>query len=568
MRALSISASAAGSEAAGAGESKAPYFITTPIYYVNDKPHIGHAYTTLACDVVARFMRLDGREVFFLTGTDEHGQKVEQSAAKAGKTPQAFVDEVSQNFRALADAMGFSHDLFIRTTGAAHQAAVQALWARLLAEGHIYLGAYEGWYSVRDEAYYTESELVDGKAPTGAEVVWVVKEPSYFFRLSAWQEPLLRFYEEHPGFIAPESRRNEVVSFVKGGLKDLSISRTTFKWGVPVPGDPDHVMYVWLDALTNYISALGYPETGPASPYAMFWPADLHVVGKDILRFHAVYWPAFLLAAGLAPPKRVFAHGWWTKDKQKISKSVGNVIDPLQLVEQYGLDATRYFLMSEVPFGNDGDFSTDAFVRRVNNQLANELGNLFQRSLAFVAKNCDGRVPQPGPLTPADEALLASARGLVGAVRPLVGEQQALHRYAEALNGVVNEGNKYFDEQAPWTLRKTDPDRMATVLYVTIEALRSVALLYQPLLPTSAAKLLDLLAVAPDKRAFVHVGAHAALQPGTPLPTPVGVFPRVEDPASAAAAAASAGGGVGKGKGKGKGGGGKTGQQEAAAAKK
>ena len=549
VRALSLSASAS--------DGAKPYFITTPIYYVNDKPHIGHAYTTLACDVVARFMRLDGREVFFLTGTDEHGQKVEQSAAKAGKTPQAFVDEVSQNFRALADAMGFSHDMFIRTTGAAHKAAVQALWERLQAEGHIYLGAYEGWYSVRDEAYYTESELVDGKAPTGAEVVWVVKEPSYFFRLSAWQEPLLKFYAEHPEFIAPESRRNEVVSFVKGGLKDLSISRTTFKWGVPVPGDPDHVMYVWLDALTNYISALGYPDTTAGSPYGKFWPADLHVVGKDILRFHTVYWPAFLLAAGLAPPKRVYAHGWWTKDKQKISKSIGNVIDPLQLVEQFGLDATRYFLMSEVPFGNDGDFSNDAFVRRVNNQLANELGNLFQRSLAFIAKNCEGEVPTTGPLTPADEALLASARGLLGVVRPLVGEQQALHRYAEALNAVVNEGNKYFDEQAPWNLRKTDPDRMATVLYVTIEALRSVALLYQPLIPTSAAKLLDLLAVPPEKRAFAHVGADAALQSGTPLPKPEGVFPRVEDPAAAAAAAAAA-----PAAGKGKAGGGQTKKQK------
>ena len=524
--------------AADAEEKKKGYYITTPIYYVNDKPHIGHAYTTLACDVIARFMRLDGRDVFFLTGTDEHGQKVEQSAAKAGKTAQDFVDEVSQNFRALAKTMEFTNDMFIRTTQPDHKAAVQALWKQLEAAGHIYLGTYEGWYSVRDEAYYTESELVDGKAPTGAEVVWVVKEPSYFFKLSAWQEPLLKFYEQHPEFIAPESRRNEVISFVKGGLKDLSISRTTFKWGVPVPGDDDHVMYVWMDALTNYISAIGYPEAG--GKYQEFWPADLHVVGKDILRFHTVYWPAFLLAAGLAPPKRVFAHGWWTKDKQKISKSVGNVIDPVGLVEMFGLDSTRYFLTSEVPFGNDGDFSNDAFVRRVNNQLANELGNLFQRSLAFISKNCEGCVPKPASaLTDADVALLKSARGLLATARPLVGEQQALHKYAEALNQVVNEGNRYFDEQAPWALKKTDTDRMATVLYVTIEALRSVALMYQPIIPTSASKLLDLLAVPAGQRTFAHIGAAAALTPGTPLPTPQGVFPRVEDPAAAAAAAAA-----------------------------
>lgn len=529
----SVSAAATVKDSPGSNSKKTGYYVTTPIYYVNDKPHIGHAYTTLACDVIARFMRLDGRDVFFLTGTDEHGQKVEQSAAKAGKSPQTFVDEVSQNFRSLAKIMEFTNDKFIRTTQADHKAAVQALWKQLEAAGHIYLGAYEGWYSVRDEAYYTESELVDGKAPTGAEVVWVVKEPSYFFKLSAWQEPLLEFYAAHPNFIAPESRRNEVISFVKGGLKDLSISRTTFKWGVPVPEDDDHVMYVWMDALTNYISALGYPEAKGSSPtpYQRFWPADLHVVGKDILRFHAVYWPAFLMAAGLAPPRRIFAHGWWTKDRQKISKSLGNVIDPLRLVEQFGLDPTRYFLMSEVPFGNDGDFSNDAFVRRVNNQLANELGNLFQRSLAFIAKNCEGQVPEPtSALTEADVAMLRSARGLLETVRPLVRDEQALHRYSEALNRVVNEGNRYFDEQAPWTLRKTDKDRMATVLYVTVEALRSVALLYQPLIPASASKLLDLLAVPSERRMFADVGADAALTPGTPLPKPEGVFPRVEDP--------------------------------------
>ncbi|MFQ5939314.1 MAG: methionine--tRNA ligase, partial [Alphaproteobacteria bacterium] len=332
--------------------NRTAYYITTPIYYVNDAPHIGHAYTSLACDVLARFMRLDGYEVKFLTGTDEHGQKVEKSATAVGMEPAAFTDKMSENFRALSHAMNFSNDDFIRTTEPRHIAACQALWRELKARDQIYLGAYAGWYAVRDEAYYSESEVIEGPdgkkvAPSGAEVEWV-EEPSYFFRLSAWQEPLLQLYEDNPDCIAPKSRRNEVVSFVKSGLKDLSISRTSFKWGVAVPDDPDHVMYVWLDALTNYITAAGYPDA-EGKGFTSFWPADLHVVGKDILRFHAVYWPAFLMAAGLAPPKRVFAHGWWTNEGQKISKSLGNIIEPLHLVEEYGLDAVRYFLLREVP---------------------------------------------------------------------------------------------------------------------------------------------------------------------------------------------------------------------------
>lgn len=392
--------------------------------------------------------------------------------------------------------------------------------------GHIYLGAYEGWYSVRDETYYTESELVDGKAPTGAEVVWVVKEPSYFFRLSAWEKPLLEFYEKNPNFIAPESRRNEVLSFVKGGLKDLSISRTTFKWGVPVPGDDDHVMYVWLDALTNYISAIGYPEV-EGEKYKSFWPADIHVVGKDILRFHTVYWPAFLMAAGLAPPKRVFAHGWWTKDKQKISKSLGNVIDPFELVEKYGLDQTRYFLLSEVPFGNDGDFSDLAFVSRVNTNLANELGNLVQRTLSLVAKNLAGATPQPGPFTEADNKLLGMAKNLLSTVRPIVGESQAMNKYTDALTQVVVECNRYIDEQAPWSLKKTDPDRMQTVLYVILESLRYTSILYQPVIPGSAEKMLDQLGVPTTERTFAHLTGDFSLKPGNPLPKPQGIFPRI-----------------------------------------
>ncbi len=508
--------------------SDAPrYYVTTPIYYVNDKPHIGHAYTTLACDVLARFKRLDGYEVMFLTGTDEHGQKVEKSATAAGIAPQAFTDSVSQNFRDLTQLLGFSNDDFIRTTEPRHYASCQRLWETLEAAGEIYLDTYSGWYAVRDEAYYNEDELTlteDGKriAPSGAEVEWV-EEESYFFRLSAWQDRLLAFYEANPDFILPRARRNEVVSFVSGGLRDLSVSRTTFGWGVPVPGNDKHVMYVWLDALTNYITALGYPDQTEA--YERFWPADLHMVGKDILRFHAVYWPAFLMAAGLAPPRRVFAHGWWTIEGQKMSKSLGNVIAPSELVETYGLDQTRYFLLREVPFGNDGDFSRRAVISRINTDLANDLGNLCQRVLSFVAKNAGGAVPTPAAYTADDRAMLDLAYGCLDRVRAEM-DVQAFHRALEAIWGMIGDANRYIDVQAPWSLRKTDPERMATVLYVLMEVIRTSGLLVQPVMPTAAAKILDQLAVAPEARSFAHYGKDHALIPNTALPPPQGVFPR------------------------------------------
>ncbi len=502
------------------------YYVTTPIYYVNDSPHIGHAYTTLACDVLARFKRLDGYDVKFLTGTDEHGQKVEKSAKVAGIDPQTFTDRVSQNFRDLARVMGFTNDDFIRTTEERHTRACQALWAELEARGQIYLGKYAGWYSVRDEAFYAESELVekDGAklAPTGAPVEWV-EEESYFFKLSAWQEPLLQYYERNPDFIAPASRRNEVVSFVKGGLQDLSVSRTTFDWGVPVPGNERHIMYVWLDALTNYITAAGYPDQG--GDYAKYWPADLHMVGKDILRFHAVFWPAFLMAAGLEPPRRVFAHGWWTNEGQKISKSLGNVIDPLQLVQRYGLDQVRYFLLREVPFGNDGDFSHRAMVGRMNSELANDYGNLAQRVLSMIAKNCDGAVPQRSRFTEEDQALLDAAAGLLPQVRDLMDRQQ-FHEVLEAIWVVIRAANGYVDRQAPWALRKTDTVRMHTVLYVLAETVRHLAILTQPVMPDASARLLDQLAVPEDKRDLSMLVATEALVPGTKLPKPQGVFPR------------------------------------------
>lgn len=508
------------------------YYLTTPIYYVNDAPHIGHAYTTLACDVLARFKRLDGFIVKFLTGTDEHGQKVEKSAAAAGIDPKAFTDKVSQNFRDLAETMNFSHDDFVRTTEDRHKLAAQEIWKRLVERGEIYLDSYSGWYAVRDEAFYTEGELTTGPdgtktAPSGAEVEWV-EEPSYFFRLSAWQDRLEKFYEDHPDFILPKTRRNEVLSFVSGGLQDLSVSRTTFKWGVPVPGDDAHIMYVWLDALTNYITGVGFPEI-ETGEFAEFWPANLHMVGKDILRFHAVYWPAFLMAAGLETPKRVFAHGWWTNEGEKISKSLGNVIDPLELVETFGLDQVRYFLLREVPFGNDGDFAHQAMINRMNGELANDYGNLAQRVLSMTAKNCDGAVPKPGSFTGADDALLNAAYGLIDTVREAM-DVQAFHTALEAIWTVIRAANGYVDAQAPWKLAKEDQERMATVLYVLAETIRHLALLTQAYMPDASARILDQLAVPEDARTFEFLGANHALEPGTALPKPEGVFPRYQEP--------------------------------------
>ncbi len=506
-------------------EKNGRYYVTTPIYYVNDRPHIGHAYTTLACDLLARFMRLDGREVLFLTGTDEHGQKVEQSARERGLEPQDYAAQISAEFRGLTEAMGFSIDAFIRTTEDRHKAAVQALWKELLDRDQIYLGQYAGWYSVSDEAFYGEKELTekDGKrfAPTGKEVEWV-EEPSYFFRLSAWQDRLLELYESQPDFIQPAARRNEVMSFVRGGLHDLSISRTTYSWGIPVPNDPAHVTYVWFDALINYITAAGYPDEA-CQDWKTFWPADLHMVGKDILRFHTVYWPAFLMAGDLPPPRRVFAHGWWTNEGQKISKSLGNVIDPFQLIEKYGLDQVRYFLMREVPFGHDGDFSHSAMVRRCNDDLANDLGNLAQRVLSMIAKNCGGKVPSDSALTAEDEALLWRARGLLPALREEM-ERQAFNKGLEVIWQVVGEANRYVDAQAPWVLRKSDPERMATVLYILAECLRMIGLAIQPVMPSSAAKLLDQLGVADEDRSFSSF--NKSLKSSTELPKPQGLFPR------------------------------------------
>lgn len=501
-------------------------YLTTPIYYVNDKPHIGHAYTSLAADVLARWHRLAGREVYFLTGTDEHGQKVEKAAQDAGEDPQAFTDRVSQAFRDLTVTMGFSNDGFIRTTEPRHRAACQALWNRLVERGQIYLGAYEGWYAVRDEAFYGPDELTerDGVryAPSGAPVEWV-REPSYFFRLSAWADKLLEFYDSHPDFIAPPSRRNEVISFVKSGLSDLSISRTSFRWGVPVPGDGAHVMYVWLDALTNYITALGYPDEKAKLWSA--WPADVHFVGKDILRFHAIYWPAFLMAADLPPPRRVFAHGWWTNEGQKISKSLGNVIDPLALVEEFGLDPVRYFLLREVPFGQDGDFARGALVNRLNGELADVLGNLANRTLALIQRNCEGRLPPEAAAAEADTGMLRPLDSMAESIGKLLVSQQ-YHLALEEIFAQIRGANGYITVQAPWALKKTDPERMAVVLRHLHTALRAYATLLQPFMPGSMAALLDQLGVPPTARDLAALDT--PLPEGLALPAPSPLFRKVE----------------------------------------
>lgn len=506
---------------------------------MNDVPHLGHVYTTIACDVLARFKRLDGFNVKFLTGTDEHGIKVKQAAEKAGIDPQAFTDKVSMTFRELVTKMNYSNDDFIRTTEERHKIASRKLWNKLVQSGDIYLGKYSGWYAVRDEAYYGEEELKDGPdgkkfAPSGAECAWV-EEESYFFRLSAWQDRLLDFYARNPEAILPETRRNEVVSFVKSGLRDLSISRTNFDWGIPVPDAPGHVMYVWIDALTNYLTAIGYADETPE--FQKFWPADLHMVGKDILRFHAVYWPAFLMSAGLPPPKRVFAHGWWTIEGEKMSKSLGNVISPDDLIARYGVDASRYFVLREVPFGNDGDFSHSQAILRINNDLANGLGNLAQRTLSMISKNCGESVPQPGQLTAEDEALLESAQvRMLASVRSAL-DKQRFNRGLEDIWAVVNDANAYIDAQAPWTLKKTDVARMATVLYVLAEVIRCLGLVMQPFTPDSASRMLDQLAIPATHRDFDRLDAKNALVPGTKLPVPQGIFPRiVEEEAQAARA--------------------------------
>jgi methionyl-tRNA synthetase len=509
------------------------FYITTAIAYPNGQPHIGHAYEAISADVLARFARLDGKDVFFLTGTDEHGLKMIQTAQNEGLTPSALATRNAGRFREMDERLNVSFDRFIRTTEEQHHRSSQEIWRRMDANGDIYADAYAGWYSVRDEAYYAEDETRlndDGVrlGPQGTPVEWV-EEKSYFFRLSAYQDKLLKLYEDNPDFIGPDARKNEVVSFVKSGLRDLSISRTTFDWGVKVPSDEEHVMYVWVDALTNYITGVGFPDESDAN--WRYWPTDVHIIGKDIIRFHAVYWPAFLMSAGIPLPKRVYAHGFLFNRGEKMSKSVGNVVDPFNLADQYGVDQMRYFFLREVPYGQDGNYNHEAIVARINADLANDLGNLAQRSLSMIAKQLAGVLPEPGELSDSDKAILSQADGMIALARETMATQQ-IHQWLNAVWAVVAEANRYFAGEAPWALAKADPARQKTVLYVTAEVVRQIAILAQPAMPTASAKLLDSLGIPEGERTFAMLGGTKRIAPGSTLPAPTPAFPRYIEPAA------------------------------------
>jgi methionyl-tRNA synthetase len=491
-----------------------PFYITTAISYPNGPPHIGHAYEAIAADVIARFHKGQGRDVRFQTGTDEHGLKMVQAAREAGLDPREYSNEMSNIFQQMCDTLNVNYDCFLRTSEPDHYSASQAIWGAMEAKGDVYLGRYEGWYSVRDEAFYDESELTKGEggeklSPQGSPVEWTAEE-SWFFKLSAYQQKLLDHYAANPLFIQPDSRRNEVLRFVEGGLSDLSISRTSFDWGVPAPGHPGHVMYVWLDALTNYLTGLGYP--GKTELFQRYWPADVHLIGKDVVRFHAVYWPAFLMSAGIELPKMVYGHGFLLSSGEKMSKSIGNVVDPFALAESFGVDALRYFLLREVPFGQDGSYSPEAIVNRVNAELSNSFGNLAQRTLSMIFKNLDGVIPPPGE-TPEDRGLLALVAGTVESDVPQAFERFAFSVGIEAWLKAVFACNAYVDAQAPWALRKTDPERMAAALGTLAVAVRQLTEAIAPVTPASADKLLALIASGSG---------------GEPIAQPVPIFPRLE----------------------------------------
>ncbi len=516
-----------------------PYYITTAISYPNGRPHIGHAYEAIAADVIARFQRQMGRDVRFQTGTDEHGLKMARKAEEQGRTARELADEMSGYFQEMCAALNVSHDRFIRTVEPEHHRASQAIWQAMEANGDLYLDRYEGWYSVRDEAYYDESELESGEngeklSPQGTPVEWTVEE-SWFFRLSNYQEPLLELLRS-PGFLEPESRRNEMIAFVSGGLRDLSISRTSFDWGVPVPGSENHVMYVWVDALTNYLTGLGYPDD--TELWRKFWPADLHLIGKDIVRFHTIYWPAFLMSAKLPLPKKVFGHGFLLNRGQKESKSLGNVTDPLELAEKFGVDALRYFLMREVAFGQDGSYSPEAIVTRANAELANSFGNLAQRTLSMISKNMDG-VLEAFEQAPDDVALLETVRTACRELLPDAFEKLAFSVGIEEWMRAVYACNQYVDEQAPWTLRKTDPERMKAVLQTLFIALRDLGIAIQPVVPEKSALLLEQLGVAEDARQFSDLEDEnwfvSLVDSGFTVAKPTPIFPRLELPEEEAA---------------------------------
>ena len=494
------------------------YYITTPIYYPSAKPHMGHAYSSIIADFFARFKRIDGYKVYFLTGTDEHGLKIQRAAEKKGVEPLAFCDEISKTFKNLSKTLNLTNNDFIRTTESRHKKSVQYLWEELKKNDDIYLSKYSGWYSVSDEAFYNEDEIEDldnkkvaisSKSP----VEWVDEE-SYFFRLSKWEKPLLEFYEKNPDFISPASRKNEVISFVKSGLKDLSVSRKSFSWGIKVPNDNEHVIYVWLDALTNYISALNYPNKDDEL-YKKFWPASVHLIGKDILRFHAIYWPAFLLAAKITPPKKVYGHGWILSNEEKMSKSKGNILDPLEIIKQYGLDPLRYYLIKEVSFGNDGNISQERLEDCINSDLANNFGNLCQRVSAFVIKNCDSKVPEKIKFENDDIKILDEYSQNLDKLRSEI-DNQNINYYIDYIVNRLFEANKYFNDQEPWK-KKDDKIRLNTIVYTTLEIVRKVTFLLYPIIPQSSLKALKIFNLEEKDVIFQTIGNNEFLKKGSAI---------------------------------------------------
>ena len=474
------------------------FYITTPIYYPSGKPHMGHAYSSIVADIFARFKRLEGFNVLFLTGTDEHGQKIEKEAKKNNKSPKIFCDELSETFRSLTKTLNLTNDDFIRTTEKRHYKSVIGIWNKLVESGDIYLDKYSGWYSVSDEAFYDNDEIEENNGKkisksSGSSVEWV-EEESYFFRLSSWQDKLIKYYEDNEKFILPFSRKNEVIQFVKKGLKDLSISRTSFSWGIPVPKNNKHVIYVWLDALTNYISALNYPDTANKK-YKSFWPADVHIIGKDILRFHAVFWPAFLMAAKLPLPKRVFGHGWILSDDKKMSKSLGNILDPIEVIKNYGIDQLRYYLIKEVSLGNDGSISMKNLKNCINNDLANNYGNLCQRVFSFLKKNCDNKIPKVSSLRDNDIKFIKNIKTNIPVLVELINKQN-LNEYIKMVVNFSFEANKYFNDSEPWLFKKKDPEIMNMVLYTIVEQIKNISILLNPIIPITTKKVLDTINIS------------------------------------------------------------------------